>query len=155
MMLTTGRQHCFVAPAGLSVRRLARGCSGINLPLPCTRPRPDQHSGGDPRQPPRAVRPPHREEGPGGRPQQQPRGQEPSRASRDGDRPVPPPPPHRDREHRNPPQVGCAGGGAEERAAVTSRLSATKLAKFRLKQKQQQKQQQGTLPRQPEVPPSS
>ncbi|XP_030236143.1 serine/threonine-protein kinase PAK 4 isoform X1 [Gadus morhua] len=71
---------------------------------PADRPRPDQPSGADPRQPPRAVRPPHREDGHQGRPQQQPRGQEPSRAPRDGDRPVPPPPPHRDREHRNPPQ---------------------------------------------------
>ncbi|KAK1900401.1 Serine/threonine-protein kinase PAK 4 [Dissostichus eleginoides] len=70
------------------------------------RPRPDHHAdGGDPRQGPRALRPPQWEEGGQGRPQQQPRGQEPSRAHRDRPGSGPPPPPHRDREHRDRDQM--------------------------------------------------
>lgn len=70
------------------------------------RPRPDHHAGGgDPRQGPRALRPPQWEEGGQDRPQQQPRGQEPSRAHRDRPDSGPPPPPHRDREHRDRDQM--------------------------------------------------
>ncbi|KAI4815023.1 hypothetical protein KUCAC02_005190 [Chaenocephalus aceratus] len=70
------------------------------------RPRPDHHAGGgDPRQGPRALRPPQWEEGGQDRPQQQPRGQEPSRAHRDRPGSGPPPPPHRDREHRDRDQM--------------------------------------------------
>ncbi|XP_033487277.1 serine/threonine-protein kinase PAK 4 [Epinephelus lanceolatus] len=63
------------------------------------------HSGGDPRQGQRALRPPQWDEGVQGRPQQQPRGQEPSRAHRDRPGSGPPPPPHRDREPRDRDQV--------------------------------------------------
>ncbi|XP_041796051.1 serine/threonine-protein kinase PAK 4 [Chelmon rostratus] len=62
--------------------------------------RQDHHSGGDPRQGQRAVRP-QWDEGGQGRPQQQPRGQEPSRAHRDRPGSGPPPPPHRDRAPRD------------------------------------------------------
>ncbi|CAL8362981.1 unnamed protein product [Merluccius merluccius] len=102
-------QHRHYQPAD-SLALISPLCehSPFSLCLPGNRPRPDQQSGGDrgdPRQPQRAVRPPHRDDGLQGRPQQQPRGQEPGRAHRDGDRPAgPPPPPHRDREHRNAPQ---------------------------------------------------
>ncbi|KAM6987983.1 serine/threonine-protein kinase PAK 4 [Tautogolabrus adspersus] len=65
------------------------------------RPRPDHHSGGDPRQGQRAIRPPQRDEGMQGRPQQQPRGQEPSRVHKDRPDSGPPPPPHRDRAPRD------------------------------------------------------